>query len=97
MPNPYPIPPKLITPAELPALELVLPLCCKVCSHVGKYRVGRVGIAPGYLQEIRLWFLSKGRKKSSQGFTSIDWEKWVSFTGYFVCEQCGAGDRKSVV
>ena len=61
-----------------------MPLKCKACGHTSTYNVGQVIVDPKYITEI-------DPKNSLQHLGNVQWAKWVTFTGYFVCADCGSG------
>jgi hypothetical protein len=64
-----------------------LTLRCRACKKVAKYKIGRLVIDPGYAADPNV----RSPKTLIQDLRKIDWAKWISFSGYFVCKGCGSG------
>ena len=76
-----------MTNDDLPTSKVEMALKCKSCGKVATYQVGHIILDPEYVQEIR----HEDPTESLRLLNKVDWAKWVSFTGYFLCQHCGSG------
>jgi SEC-C motif/Tetratricopeptide repeat len=76
-----------LSTGDLVTREQVMALKCSACGKTREHKVGQVIVDPDFFTEI------DGEKPANRlgKLTSIAWEKWISFTGYFVCPACGSG------